>query len=284
LTSSGSGESGAICTDAICGLTVPPTWLGPFRESSTPSNGSLLSLFSDANARAASCNCECGAVQDVQCGDLSIHIYEDDSCTDYSHTTDEPQPSSGAPPCIPGSSQGSIQVDSSSQFCSESVCPACSPTQELSLPPITFSATRYYSPPETAHCIGSGECFLQSSEDRICILQTGEQDCPAGYPHREIRYEDAIDSRSCSECQCSPPQGISCSATVSIHSTSTCGPQSELTSAVLEPSESSMCLGIPDGAHYSFSSSLVSAGSCAPLGGQPLGNVAASSPFTVCCI
>lgn len=118
-----------------------------------------------------------------------------------------------------------------------------------------------------------------------CIMHhEGEHDCPATYPSRHIVYEDAEDSRGCTACTCGEPSGAACSVLASAFSDETC---STVVVSVLTTSEAPFCGATAPGTALGSKTAVVvdlDPGSCAPGGGEPIGEVAPRGAVTFCCL
>jgi hypothetical protein len=116
----------------------------------------------------------------------------------------------------------------------------------------------------------------------LCIHRDGDVSCPeVDYTKKTLVYRSIADTRGCSACQCDPPTGGTCPATVQTYPfQDTCsggGSQilpadgscastfKNVSSAVIHTT------GAPTGA------------SCTHTGGAPTGAAAVAQPVTVCC-
>ncbi len=120
----------------------------------------------------------------------------------------------------------------------------------------------------------------------ICVSLEGDDSvimCPTQYPVRRVYYLAGEDDRGCSSCECSPPQGDSCSSLVSIYSDDAC---SELVGAVQAESSGPTCVSVPAGSPLGSkqaSAPTYTPGTCQPSGGEMNGSVKPNHPYTICC-
>jgi hypothetical protein len=138
-------------------------------------------------------------------------------------------------------------------------------------------------------CDTGQACAPSLSEGfRLCLYMKGDRPevpCPApDYPERFVVYAAPVqDTRGCSPCTCGEPEGADCAAYVSIFTDSACGaPVGAATPTLDDPA----CVDIPSGSALgSKSASLVvdKPGTCAPSGGEFVGDVTPVGPMTLCC-
>jgi hypothetical protein len=121
----------------------------------------------------------------------------------------------------------------------------------------------------------------------ICLSTNGDDptvQCPTGYPFWIVYYLGGDDSRACADCDCSPPQGDSCSdSLVSLYIDDACTTK---VGAVTATSSGPMCVSIPNSSPLGSkqaSASVYSPGTCQPSGGGPIGSVEPKHPVTFCC-
>jgi hypothetical protein len=118
----------------------------------------------------------------------------------------------------------------------------------------------------------------------LCIYKDGEQASCPGQPFtdRHVFYEDAQDTRACSECSCDAPKGGKCTATIRVHTTANC------TDAVPTQFQAGSCGSLPAANGPVFgreaTNITVTPGTCVPKGGAPTGAVVPTSATTFCCI
>ncbi len=134
-----------------------------------------------------------------------------------------------------------------------------------------------------ASCPASGECLPVSSDasyDSVCIFQAGDQECPAEYSEKTLRFEGLTDDRSCSSCSCSGPAvNSSCGGQVSIFSgtASPCGGSATVLTATCTAKTAAQAITAKWNPAATFDCSLSS-------GGVESGEAAATDPVTFCCL
>jgi hypothetical protein len=122
----------------------------------------------------------------------------------------------------------------------------------------------------------------------MCMSHDDDEECNADWPLKVLTYRTVKDTRGCTPCTCDPPEGGDCSVTAAAYSTSACGtvlppfPFPVKTSDSKDP-----CFNLPDGtalASKQMSVQTLSPGSCAPGGGESIGDVEFDDLVTFCCI
>jgi hypothetical protein len=128
-------------------------------------------------------------------------------------------------------------------------------------------------------------CVSTPGHGPPCIAHEGDVSCPAAWPTRHIFYKHIKDNRSCSECSCGPVEGASCKRKYTLYTDSACG--TELGNWLSEDTDLPQCLWLIDGTALG-SKKLETVdhklGACAPSGGEVIGDVERTDPFTVCCV
>jgi len=120
----------------------------------------------------------------------------------------------------------------------------------------------------------------------LCVHFKGDDPlltCPNDYPDRRVVYAGRIDTRNCSPCACGEAQG-DCAALVSVFSGGTCG--ALLGSHLVTTATEDTCFDLPPGVALGSKSAgwvVDEPGSCAPSGGEPLGEIEPAGPMTYCC-
>lgn len=117
-----------------------------------------------------------------------------------------------------------------------------------------------------------------------CTFHEGERSCPMEYPARFVFYAGVEDTRSCSECACGEPEGASCTVLAGAFSDGACS--APVTGQNMISSAAPFCASVVPGSGLGSKSAAVvdvNAGSCPPLGGEPIGEVVPAGPATFCC-
>ena len=116
-----------------------------------------------------------------------------------------------------------------------------------------------------------------------CIYQSGQHECPSGYPDRRVFYDEISDSPHCSECACGVPEGGLCSAPLRTYQDAFCtviapGGTYGLTAACGDLSE-----GMSLGSKMVLAAPTYEPGACEPSGGELTGSLELKRPSTFCC-
>ena len=117
-----------------------------------------------------------------------------------------------------------------------------------------------------------------------CIYESGEHECPSGYPKRRVYYNEVRDSPYCSECACGVPEGGLCTVPLRAYQDAFC----TVIAAGNAYSLTATCGDIPE--DISLGSKMVLAaptyepGACEPSGGELTGSLELKGPTTFCCL
>lgn len=119
----------------------------------------------------------------------------------------------------------------------------------------------------------------------LCLSVAGQgYECPVDYPRAFVLFDTADDSRACSPCECSDPEGADCAALVSVFTDADCG--SLLGSFPVSNAMEYSCHDVlPGTALGSKSATWLTdePGTCTATGSQLIGQVQPSGPLTLCC-
>lgn len=111
--------------------------------------------------------------------------------------------------------------------------------------------------PEFKQCVG----FRLDSQG-----ESGLSKCPPDYPEKSIFYDYFTDDRSCPACTCAPPNGSTCTGSISMFGDAACG--APLSSTVLQlDALAPKCADLPPGSALgskSASEPIFTPGQCAP--------------------
>lgn len=136
---------------------------------------------------------------------------------------------------------------------------------------------------EAGICVpGIGSAF----ENTYCTVYADIVSCPdAGYAVRHAYddaghpyYAGAIDTRACTPCGCAPPAGVTCAmdaGTSTAMSAGTC----------VDPMPIGTCTSTAAPSTFATATAAPAGGACAttPDGGEPVGTVVPTAPYTICC-
>lgn len=118
-----------------------------------------------------------------------------------------------------------------------------------------------------------------------CLFNQEEQTaCPRGYPERRVFYT-GIDTSSvgCTECQCSPPEGGICQATVRGYDDAACSIEVGSAAVGLNGPQCVDTMSSFDIQSMSATWIVNQPGACTPSGGEPFGEAKPAYPGTFCC-
>lgn len=117
-----------------------------------------------------------------------------------------------------------------------------------------------------------------------CIFREGEHLCPEGWEDRHLLYGAIDDGRTCSACTCDPPTGGVCQVKWHTFAGAACTAQNaelDIYAGMIPPCNDYM----PGVALAGKSAELIAytKGTCAPSGGEVVGDLSLDKPATVCC-
>jgi len=164
------------------------------------------------------------------------------------------------------------------------------PAEGLPLPPPTRTKVIEYSAAQIGQCENGVErCVVHTPPGyRICQVGYGlqaEHPCPEGWPERHTGWESVEETRFCSPCSCSSPQGGFCEVRVKVYEDEAC--TNEQGGLVLTSNNSAKCTDLVDStALASQTAEIITSepGTCAPSGGEVSGEPFTQWPVTYCCL
>lgn len=135
---------------------------------------------------------------------------------------------------------------------------------------------------------GGQQCVLESPSTfgaAICVHQSGDASCPAGYPTKSVIYGGETDMRGCGPCTCSSkPTGGSCAGTISIWGDLAGGCSGAAADTYTLGATCSAYAGASNNPAYAQGNFTVTPGTCTVVTQPtPTGAVIATGPTTVCC-
>ncbi len=292
------------CTGTFeCVPSVPPGWSGPFEvyaaaDASPPCSANFAGPAYDGNgdltARAAECTCDCGSGI-VTCSTPTLSFYSQalatgNSCTTSTHCQDVTPPPGActtldaSAACFGVLKGASFDMVAGSPTITDG---GCAPTATQAVTPTTWgiSARACVSAvaPGRANCPMGAVCAPQPASpfgSGLCVSQTGAVPCPStGYTVNEVFYAGVDDQRSCSSCTCGSVTGASCSATVSV-SSSTNGTCSTGTIEYITPTSCDP-IQLPGDYRVAVTPTY---GTCAASTVTGIGVAAPTGPTTFCCL
>lgn len=297
-------------TDYECVERPPTGWSGPVALYNDLSNlpvPSCPSLFTATpvfeghaalDTESADCSvCSC-SVSGVTCSaPTSEQFHSGSSCSGTCGWS--PQGESGFKPGVcagmtfPNAAQCAAPTSVDLGTSTPSGAASCTPsTQTPTISPVAWAdkVRACHAPTSDKGCGGGSVCAPKVShpfESSLCIVRIGEGDvsCPEGsYSQKHVFYRDAVDNRSCSDCQCGSATNVRCEGELKTYA-STTGCANEDGSIPL-----GTCGDFPpafaegDGYAKWFRFIAQPKATCPASGGQPTGTVTPTKPQTICCM
>jgi hypothetical protein len=289
------GAADGSCTGATtCAPSVPAGWTGPLAlwEGTINPPASCPTGFSaafDGGAAASSppaqCSCACTPATGGACGPVTLTF----TANGGGGCGQPCGPGGGVVSVTPGSC---VSVSTITQSCgntnvtiSGSAAAGCTPNASATTPPWAWGAYAVACAPLSSTplgCPAGGLCVPAPPspfEMRFCIMQPGSGlTCPGAYPVQRSYYSGVTDTRGCSTCTCG---GVDCNANAHVQTwnSSQCTGTFPLADFNPLPKSCSSVSNQPRGVSFTTSPR----GTCAPVGGQPIGSVATQGPVTLCC-
>ena len=284
-----------------CVPAVPPGWSGPYElyaaaSASPPCSSNFAGPAYDGNgdlsAKVAECGCTCG-MGTVACSTPTLSFYSQQlptsgTCTTANHCEDVAMvaavckyiPASAGCPALMGSD---FSMSAGSSVLIDGGCP---PTPSQAVMPYSWGLTSRACvsslAPGQADCTAGSVCAPEPAAPfgtALCISQSGNVPCPTtGYTALQVFYGGVDDRRTCSTCICSPTNGSSCSATVSV-STSTNGTCSTNTVEYVAPVS---CEPVQQPGDYRVA--VTPSGGCTASTVSAIGAATPTGPTTFCCL
>jgi hypothetical protein len=286
-------DDGTIdCGDADCGdyqcIAVPEGWLGPVVLQLVGDGAPLSDCPPQASEIVAeghvglldayhSCSpCACDGTE-VGCSAVTVQAmgyYGSGSCptscgsVTFSDGECKPWTPSLTDTCASGIHAPTQNVAPLGGSC------AVSGGEAMLQPAGWQSSARACAPPSTAGgCTPGAACHPKTAPEGYsptCVMKSGDQVCPAGYPNRQVLNGEVTDTRGCEACSCEAPvctvyfggfDGDGCTGTEHLYAWSPA------------------CQWIPQKKSLRYNPFA----DCVPSGGQIKGSVEAQGPVTFCC-
>jgi len=281
-SSSSSPDGTCVCT-----AEPPAGWSGPGvfyldggEAPACPESWPTQALLGGTNpsAAAATClPCTCATATGV-CGNTTITRYGTNGCVGTSTLFATTTTCSATPSATTVSLRANLPLKTTNGSCE----PLGGGVQ--SAPPSSFEENALLCEGATPNesCGAGSLCVPRPAApfaQQVCIWRAGDVSCESPYLERTVIHTDIMDTRSCSACDCGPPQEITiqCTGHVGLYKDGTCGML--LGTA---PADGQTCVdvvGIASTLYVPESES----GNCPPLGGNPVGEVTPANPTTICC-
>lgn len=289
MSSSNSSSSDTVEPEPSCPFRshdcvpqAPLTWAGPvlFVESSTseaepPCDDAFPDLvFSrsfDLSAEPAACGCSCNSPASVTCPSATLRRYNSNDCSGSpTHTSTVNSTCTNVSNGLTGNRLATASLPASAQ---------CSAVPSVQIPEAAFqSRVTACAPAEVSECDDGSQCLPLPNDGRLCVYAPGELDCPDGeYQDRSVYYATYDDTRQCSTCTCTDPQGH-CTGQVLLYD-SPCG-QAFMSSTSINAGSCSTLAFAPARAFWNQTGFTAT---CNSQGGAPVGAAVPTEPVTACC-
>lgn len=267
------------CDQTTC-VTVPDGWQGPvvLAHSGASCTGvysrQVLELKDNVSGALADCPCSCGPPTGGICKNAEpFEVHSVPACQDPA-----PVQNGVTMTCANYAITG---AESMLIHDSPSAGGSCLPL----VPPVPAQVvfeTRTICSTDTGGGCGRSTCTplpdAENVEPFVCMHQSGDLDCPSGFPTKHLFFEDVADDRDCSAgCVCGAPR---CPVTFDSHAASGCA-----TPALVTYSSAMGCIENPQDitfGDFEIHQELAACG-VAQDTNEPIGSVAGTNPRTVCC-
>lgn len=290
-TSSGSGGEASCAEQGMtCVAAAPAGFLGPFAwlerpadapaECPAPFARSLVEAFSELSAPAASCDCNCGPLNNAECGPAAVDRHAGVSCAGGAQSTRDL-----TAVCNPIGGAGWAANTSFFFDAPEVVGGGCLPLPNVEVEPAAF-LTRHLACAAALEPAGcpQGQLCAPPPDDpfhaRVCVWQEGDVACPerSDYVERTLLHREIDDQRGCEPCTCAVPPGP-CEGTSAVLSTAI---DCSVNTAAVPANDCVGGLGVSSIQSISYAEGTPPA-ECDAAVIVPTGDAAGSDPITFCC-
>jgi hypothetical protein len=164
---------------------------------------------------------------------------------------------------------------------------SCTPTTQMpTVPPSAWNnaGRACQAVTEGKGCANSFACLPNAAAPfgAVCVAHAGDVLCNVvtGYTTKHTFFDiDPADDRTCSDCQCSGPNGASCTSNVTTYNDLSCTTQIANTAA----SSCSTYAGNPAVGSYKATNTVITQGTCSASGGTAMGSATGVNAVTFCC-
>jgi len=283
----------------VCVSPAPIGWTGPFATwSGSPASpptctgawaGQAVSGFDGLNASPATCSCTCDPATGQSCAPLVVNVFFEDAQCSGAYACGTTTLTTGCQPlgASCGASYTAYYETSSPTPPTGGQCGT--PQTTTSVPPPSWTTETLlcaYSGTSSASGCATGDTCVDAPLapfGPLCIYTSGSTTCPSGpYGVQHEDFQGIDDSRGCSSCGCSGPNGGSCTGGGGVlwSGTTSCfnGSQKSMGASAACSSAGFSGVGSVQG-----SLPTLTPGTCTASGGLPAGTASPSQPITVCC-
>ena len=271
-------------------------WTGAAGTTAPPCPAGYQAMNGYAGPTGSNDSCACTCVATGQTCTATVALHSDMACSVNPACRSVTVTATGTGACtpIPATSNcgslGSFNVDAGVPTPSVGTC-----TPQVTKTPGSAegwtSAARVCTAIADAPggCVAAGQqCVLEGPSAfgaAICVHQSGDVSCPAGYPTKSVIYGGETDMRGCGPCTCSSKTtGGSCAGTISVWG--------DLAGSCTGAAPGTYTLGTTCGTYngagnnpgYAQGNFTVTPGTCTVVTQPtPTGSVIGTGPVTVCC-
>jgi hypothetical protein len=128
-----------------------------------------------------------------------------------------------------------------------------------------------------AGCGGSDVCAPKAAPFTMCVAQTGDVACPAGFPAKHLTGSIVADTRSCSPCTCSLNAGA-CGGTLTLYGDNSCSQNA------FDVVVDGTCQHVPSHSYRGYTYAPLSTAFCMSSVVTATGSAAFTDTQTVCCV
>lgn len=280
-SSPNAADAGAACAGR-CAPPAPTDWTGPLlvRNYQTaqeppaceaPFAGHVDDYFTGFRARPASCECECR----VAASACAIEVWADDSaCTIGGNRSFAITPRE----CAPVPDTGFFIAAPRNE---QVTCSAPQMTEVLPTPDFSAGFRACERTNTTSGCTGDLECLPEVTDSGVCIVRSGNRQCPAGpYTERRVAHRNFSDTRACSACACSGSP--TCQGTIEFRNGAGNCPATQIGTLVADDMQN--CTNTSLSPTHAFFNATTWGGTCEASGGELTGSARATEPHTLCCL
>ncbi|MDI3291463.1 hypothetical protein [Polyangium sp. 15x6] len=301
----------SLCPPGACAPKSPQSWDGPVALYYGPDFGAppcpeAAPMFvfegwpEPAPIPCETCSCDpplgtCSppttwTVSAGPCSDLGVNTNFDaptnwdGSCT--ANTSIQEGKTCGGVPCV-----GSLTV--SPPMIEEQPCTPHGNGDPIP-GPAHFTAGDAFGPFGRA-CTGAPWPACEQEEEKVCvpkppsfetcIMREGDEPCPEGWPIKHLLYGEVNDQRECTACTCGAPSGGSCTVFAALHEDTACSTLRG--SLVITTADPTLCTDLSPSVGLAAKSATLltyEPGTCAPEGGQAVGDLVLLDARTFCCL
>jgi hypothetical protein len=267
----GCARAGFACADAL-----PAGWTFAAAADACPNGSTKSDILVDPSWPPAQCKCSC--TPPTCLSDTFVQQLGTTTCDGAINTK-----SGNAGNCMTDTQGfGNNHVSYTPNAPTDG---SCNPTAAVTLPSASGQPGAICTVPATKQgggCSGSQVCtFGGTTPDASCIVATGAQECPSGFPTKHVAGTQVADNRGCGAC---PGVGASpvnctlgCTGTITWYTTGGCGGGTRAFDV------NGVCVYTGSVSTVYQSYKYAATPSCAPGTATPTGSASLTDTMTMCC-